>query len=483
MSLCRRCFWCALLWLTLLVWPAPSAAQQFQYESVEKPTFDPLDRTPAPTISVLTFGPGDAAFLRFGHNAIRVQDPVTRTDLVYNYGTFRFDHPYLILDFLTGKFEYWLSVSTFGAVLQHYRAANRSISEQVLNLGPISSRHLAAILRENSKPENRAYKYDYYRDNCSTRVRDVIDYVLNGALNERFQQPGAMTLRQHTLRATAQDWWLYLGLDVAMGSYIDQPETRWGEMFMPDKLAEGLGTVIFSGVHGTTTLVKETRHWHRPAHGGSLPSRPPERVWECLRIGIVGGGFFAFLGWEAYRRRQRWARALLAALLSLLGLVAGTLGWLFVGLWAWTDHEVAYANENILQLAPWAILLAGLGWGIYRAHVPSIQLAYRVIRWCLGAAIFGTLLKLFPAFEQSNQRIIALLLPIWCGAFYATYLMHIQALRPLLVPVHEPRPSRPQLDDDEPPPPPRPKPKKEEATDEKEEEEGDASPTGQPAPA
>src|SRR5690606_25301071 len=82
------------------------------------PTFDPTDTRPMPTVSLLTMGPGDQAFFKFGHNAIRVRYPGNQGDYVYNFGTFAFDSPTLILDFLTGKFRYWLSVQTFQSTLR-----------------------------------------------------------------------------------------------------------------------------------------------------------------------------------------------------------------------------------------------------------------------------------------------------------------------------------------------------------------------------
>src|SRR5690606_18888205 len=110
--------------------------------------------------------------------AIRVQYPHGGPDLAYNFGTFRFDSPWLILDFLTGKFEYWLSVSSFDNTLRHYQEANRDVEEQLLALGNPTAWDVAEQLRTNALPENRFYLYDYYRDNCSTRVRDAINPMI-----------------------------------------------------------------------------------------------------------------------------------------------------------------------------------------------------------------------------------------------------------------------------------------------------------------
>ena len=86
------------------------------------------------TVSVLTFGPGDHPFFKFGHNAILVHDDVQRADWVYNFGTFGFDSPLLVIDFLKGKLKYWLSVQSLRGTIALYKRENRTIDVQVLRL-------------------------------------------------------------------------------------------------------------------------------------------------------------------------------------------------------------------------------------------------------------------------------------------------------------------------------------------------------------
>src|ERR1022692_4278183 len=107
--------------------------------------------TPAPddlSVAVMTFGPGDHPFFRFGHDAIWIHDRETGVDRVYNFGTFTFDSPRLILDFLHGRMTYWLSVSSLAATLEIYQRENRSIVLQELALDPDAKRALRARLDE-----------------------------------------------------------------------------------------------------------------------------------------------------------------------------------------------------------------------------------------------------------------------------------------------------------------------------------------------
>lgn len=457
-------------------WPEPPSEERIWFE-------------PAPKITVLTFGPGDAAFLKFGHNAIRVAYPGDGPDLVYNFGTFRFDSPFLILDFLTGKFQYWLSVAPYRAVVQHYAQANRDVIEQVLNISNPKAWQVAGALRENALPENRYYVYDYYRDNCSTRVRDTINQAVGGVLEERSQARGSLTLREHTLRLVADDLWLYLGLDIAMGPYIDQPETRWGEMFIPAKVEEALGAIVFTGVHGTSSLVKKREVLNTAKGRPRARNNPPERTLGFMQAGVFGGALMAFLGWETHHRRKRWARTSLALSIGLFGLVTGTLGLLFCSLWAFTDHQVTYYNENILQCAPWAVLLAGCAWGIHQGKLETTRFAYRVAMVALAASAAGLAAKFMPFFmNQHNERIIALFLPLWIGAFTALRFSTLRAERMLTVPVvdtaaaeqDDPLPED-REEEERPKPSTRPPPAPDDESDEQKEEA--PTPSGQPAPA
>src|SRR6202142_2806511 len=101
-----------------------------------------LPAVPPITVRIITFGPGDHPFFKFGHDAIWIHDRATDSDRVYNFGTFVFDSPRLILDFLHGRMTYWLSVSSLAATREVYQRENRSIVVQELALDPDAKRAL-----------------------------------------------------------------------------------------------------------------------------------------------------------------------------------------------------------------------------------------------------------------------------------------------------------------------------------------------------
>src|SRR5690606_19749011 len=149
-----------------------------------EPTPADIDRASRLRIDLITMGPGDAVWERFGHNALRVYDPLTGDDVTYNYGMFDFAAEDFFPRFFRGDMLYWMEGFDTRNVVYSYIASNRSVYSQELNLTPEQKARLVTFLEWNAREENRYYAYHYYRDNCSTRVRDAIDYALGGQLRE-----------------------------------------------------------------------------------------------------------------------------------------------------------------------------------------------------------------------------------------------------------------------------------------------------------
>lgn len=362
------------------------------------------------TVYALTFGPGDHPFFKFGHNAILVQ-PKNAEGLVYNFGTFAFDSPALIPKFLRGKFMYWLSVASARDTLESYAAANRSILAQELDLSPAERWSLWQSLRVNARPENREYLYDYFYDNCSTRVRDAIDRVVGGRVRAAGHAPMPMTFRQHALRMTADLWPEAVGIDLALGRPADRPLDRWDESFLPERLADLLRQVRIPDGAGEKSLVKAERVLYQDVRPPK-PSRAPDWTVYFLLVGVLlGGACFAFGRWGTAAP----ARVALGCLASLTGLVLGLLGLVLASLWAFTNHKIAYNNANILQLAPWTLALSVYGLKAIWAPERAARVAGRLAFLAAVFSLAGLLCKALPGTNQSNWPFIALCLPTWIG--------------------------------------------------------------------
>jgi hypothetical protein len=363
------------------------------------------------TVSVLTFGPGDHPFFKFGHNAILVQ-PKDDSGLVYNFGTFAFDSPGLIPKFLRGRFKYWLSVSRMEETFASYVSDNRTIEAQELELTSAQKWALWQSLRDNARPENREYLYDYFRDNCSTRVRDAIDRAVGGRVRQAGQRPAAMTFRADALRMTADFFPEHLGLNLGLGRPTDAPITLWDEAFLPERMRDLLRDVRIPGESGGKPLVKSERTLFA-ARRPPKPDRPPNWTVYFLGAGLALGMLLAGLGRLA--RRHPVARVGLGIGASLLGFIFGVLGLILLSLWLLTDHKAAHANANIFLLAPWSVLLAGYGVGVALGWPAATRKALWVVVAAAGFATIGVLAKALPGLSQSNLELIVFLLPVWFG--------------------------------------------------------------------
>jgi len=371
------------------------------------------------TVSLLTMGPGEHPFTKFGHSAIWVHDARSSRDEVFNFGTFAFDSPTLLLDSVQGLLPYWLSVQGLSGTLESYREQRRSLLASELELTPAERLALLVALRDNALPEHRYYHYDYYRDNCATRVRDALDRVLGGRIHTHTNTPARMSYRAHTLRLVADDPLLYALLDLAVGRQTDAPITLWDEGFLPDRLHDLLAQ---------TSVVKDGRELPLIARERSLlltelpePRRTPPN-WRLYYwgVGLFLGGALAWLGLRA--RRSIGARWALSVAGIALGVPLGLLGCALCYLTFCSSHSAAAANYNVLLLPPWTLALPVSAIAAWRNRA----WAWRAARYAATSAFLCTLLMLCIRVSsrdpQVNNQELAFALPLWLGATIAALL-------------------------------------------------------------
>ncbi|HEX3855502.1 MAG TPA: DUF4105 domain-containing protein [Polyangiaceae bacterium] len=398
-------FWGSLL-LTLgaLLWSLPARAQE------------PGDSL---TISLLTMGVGEHPFTKFGHSALWVHDAAAGRDEIYNYGTFAFDSPTLFFDSAQGKLPYWLSVQSLGGTLRSYGEAQRSLLVSELELTPSERSALYSALRENERPENRYYRYDFYRDNCATRIRDAIDHVIGGQIHAQTQKPARMSFRSHTLRLVADDPVLYAALDLALGRGTDAPITFWDEGFLPSRLRDLLldTKVVHDGQ--TLPLVRGERQM-LPSSFPEPRALPPDWIGRYFRLGVALAALFAALGLGAHsggRLRTTLAVTFMALALPL-GLVGSALCYLTFISW----HFAAANNCNVLLLPPWLLLLVVVGPSMARGKAWAWGLSRLLLSTTLLCSIAAALLHVLQRNPQQNWPELAFALPLWLGATAAAWL-------------------------------------------------------------
>lgn len=324
----------------------------------------PLPAPPEGEYEVLlvTYGPGEAYWERFGHNAIWLREPARGLDHAFNFGFFDFDQPHFLRRFVQGRMLYFAAAVPTERELGGYRDAGRSVRVQVLNLGPLEYAQLRDSLLNQVAPENRDYLYDYFYDNCSTRVRDALDLALDGLLAGQFRtQAEVQTLREHARRATERDFWYYLGLEIGLGAPVDAYATRWDEMYLPAVLAENMQEVTRMGSNGLAPLVSEDRLLFE----GRVAAMPatPTAVWpRYLALGLGLAVLILLLA--------RYTPAVLANVVATAWLlVAAMAGIGLLALMLGTDHAATRPNINPLLLNPLGLLALVPAWRAFSAMV------------------------------------------------------------------------------------------------------------------
>ncbi len=344
----------------------------------------PLSETA--TASVLTCGPGNDFYTTFGHSAIRICDTAQGIDLVYNYGTFDFNTPHFYWKFMRGKLNYCLGRSTFEHFMVEYVCEGREVREQRLCFTPQEVNNLYLLLEQNYLPECRYYKYDFFTDNCATRIRDMVRLALGHTDIELSRETKPTSYRRlvtANLKGTLE-WW-QLGIDILFGLPTDHVCDANERMFLPEEMEAELKWACLSPADcGNSYVVYPSQLLLSERREPLSRSFPPVAAFALLFVAV------AVLTW-----RCRWPRWADRALFVLVGLV----GLFLLFMWFGTDHYCTKWNLNILWASPLLILIAirlerSPKWALWLQEVCFLGAAVWVV-WCgLSLALLPLILTL-----------------------------------------------------------------------------------------
>ena len=350
-----------------------------------------------PRIGVMTMQPGSVFWERFGHNAIVVDDG-TRA-LSYNFGFFDMAEPGFTGNFIKGRMDYLMLALPLEQDLGYYRQVGRGVDIQWLALSPEQSRRLRARLAFLARPENARYRYDYFRNNCATRVRDVLDEALGGELHRQLTASSlGNSYRSESVRLAWPAKWMALGFDLGMNADGDKALSRWDEAFIPMRLQDSLrGLRLADG----RPLVREEQTI-LPSKLPPPPAELPQWPLTATAIGLALAGLL----FAARRRSQRLFNAGMLA----FWLACGLIGSVLLAVWLGTEHRFLHANANLLLFPPLAWLAAVLH--ALRRRSPTWRAAYLLTVKAIAAlAVAAVLLKFVQTGGQSNLNWILMVLP------------------------------------------------------------------------
>jgi hypothetical protein len=356
-------------------------------------------------VSLITYGPGETYWERFGHDAIELRDSASGEAVNFNYGVFDFNEENFFLNFARGRMHYLMDAAPSDIDERFYIESGRSVTRQPLAMTSDQAAALRDFLLWNLRPENAGYNYDYYADNCSTRVRDALDKALGGVMKAQLTaRPGGMTYRQQTVRLMSAQPWLMLIMDLGLGPYADQPLSAWQESFLPEVLQTQLREVRVDNGHGELQPLLRGEQLTSSNRLDVPPTAAPD-----LRLPLALAGLL--IGVLIVLTRRRWPIGY--ALLGTLYLVsAAIVGLILLALWTLTTHHSAWANANLLLFNPLALLLLPTLWRSRRGFAAS-RFMDGVIALQLLAIVIAVLLHLLPGTVQQNQPWLLLALPCW----------------------------------------------------------------------
>lgn len=321
----------SLFFLLIIFLPAKMIAQEIKLSDTAE-------------VSILTMGPGDVLNDSFGHSAFRVKDTKQNIDVVYNYGVYDFNTPNFYLKFAQGKLLYTLDRNNFSPFYNYYAKQNRWIKEQVLYLNSTEKQDIFNFLQNNFKPENRSYKYDFFFDNCATKIRDVLVVVLKNKISYQ----DSVDNNSYTFRELIQknvDWntWGSFGMDIAIGAVVDQKATLWEYQFLPEYVFKEADKATLNRGQEKISLVKTTINLfiNTPKENKSNFFTSPLFIMGLLALIILGITYKDFKN----KTRSRW---LDVSIYSITGII----GVLLLLLWFATDHSTTHNNYNLLWAVP-----------------------------------------------------------------------------------------------------------------------------------
>ena len=375
--------------------------------------------------SLLTCTPGPDLYSLFGHSAIRFQDSLGGrwVDVVYNYGTFIFDEDFYV-KFARGKLDYVLSLETFANFQIEYIQTGRGIYEQILNLSEEEKQKLLDLLEENTLPENRTYRYDFFYDNCSSRIRDMIirATAVGGKDQLGYRAPDTSAIRlmnridftyvysgKPTYRQAIQKYlnfqpWSDFGIDLALGLPCDREVVDMGFMFLPDSLMKDFHYAVLGENALTGPDIELMPQEYEPFADGFFT---PVVVMMLVLVLHVAVSFFF------------WKRGVSVILTDrILFFAIGMLGLLVTFLWFFTDHQATKWNFNLLWANPLFLVLAFL---------PVKMIGGKFRMWI--SAFFVILTSTLVLWFVLPQRMHLAAIPLTLALIFSM----IKILRPLLL--------------------------------------------------
>jgi len=367
-------------------------------------------------LKLALIGPGDELYFWWGHIGLVVED-FSGQSWFFDWGVFDFHAENFFTNFAMGRLYYYCAASPSRFNFEHLSGANRDIILYTLDL-PIEKKiEIIRFAEDNILPENRTYNYHHFRDNCATRIRDIIDMAVDGQFSAAFGNAGGrFTLREHIRRHTWFNPFIDWLLNFLMGRNIDEPITVWEEMFLPSEIILRVLDFQYTDNEGRQRdLIKNMEiinlSVNRPiVIDESGPLWPAMLIFSTL---LSLSLFFLF----KFTAGKKWFRPVFGSFIISLGAFFGFVGSVLFFMSFFSDHDYTYNNINIIFINPlWFLAIPfGIRYGFTKIEnkiQKSIALMRVLFSYVFLAAALALIVSFFPAHNQDNLTSIVLVMPI-----------------------------------------------------------------------
>jgi hypothetical protein len=359
---------------------------------------------------IAVYGPSDEIFIWWGHAALVIENTRWNYSRVFDWGIFTYPGDSFLKEFLENQVRYKCTADPWD--LDMYIEEDRDVTLYTLDLDTDKKEAILNYAENNVLPENCFYDYHELRDNCSTRIRDIIDMGTGGQLKKQFYDaPGRFSFRQHIRRFTWSksfaDWFL----DFLMGQDLDAPITVWSEMFLPVEIGRNIAGFKYTGTSGVERpLVSSVEVINATKNRQPVLNAPLSRWPGDLILGLL----LALLAAALHKQREKkLGRILWGISQSLLGLALGLSGCVLVFGWFFMSNDYIQQNINLLFINP--LLLAAVPLGILSATGkprPKVEKCLHILwTYVFLAGLVTLAVKITPLFFQQNHAALALALP------------------------------------------------------------------------
>ena len=410
-----KCLRASIILILMLISALSMSLKGFAQAQLSPYSAESDTNAATPAVYLMTIAPGKVYWERFGHNAIII-DPnpgeaspfgISPQAIAYNFGYFDMSEAGFLPNFIQGRMNYeGVQIRALDDIA-NYQSQDRSISLQLLNLSRGQANKLTALLISQTTAPDERYRYDYFRQNCSTKLRDALNMAFDGGIEKSVQgRATGQTFRSLGLAHAQGELWLYLGIHAGLGPATDRPLSFYEEYFIPGQLMRGIADKSITG----TPIVRSTQIIQP-----DMPSTPAQPDWR-YQFGVIG--LLIALGIAANARfsPNNASKARHVGSTFMLGFFAIAIG-LFGALLFFlqlTNHSDAHWNLNLFLFNPlWFLAAPGAG-KLFKA--PVIRAGLNL---ALALALFGSGIKVFPWIRQQNIEWVLLMLPILYAVWFA----------------------------------------------------------------